>query len=263
MARFGVRLENDPNLSPQDYQELASQAEKNGFEAVWVPEGGGRDSLTSLATIAMKTNSVKLGTGILPIFARTPTNTAMGAAGMAAVSDGRFMLGLGVGHAPTVESRDGIPFKQPMTRMRETIQIITALLSGEEVNFAGKQVRGEEFSAWVRDQIENGDGFLPAPASVEEVGRRWGITDPEDLAWVGANVTPQPAAAMASPVHIANPKAAQIPKNFVGGGESGFDTVAERARQAGWGVYPVDSGHDTMITHARELADILLKVGRE
>ena len=141
MVRYGVRLENDPNLSPQDYQELSSQAEKNGFEAVWVPEGGGRDSLTSLATIAMKTDAVKLGTGILPIFARTPTNTAMGAAGMAAVSDGRFLLGLGVGHAPTVESRDGIPFNQPMTRMRETIQITKALLSGEEVNFTGKQFK--------------------------------------------------------------------------------------------------------------------------
>ncbi|PKB74662.1 MAG: hypothetical protein BZY72_00615 [SAR202 cluster bacterium Io17-Chloro-G8] len=141
MVRYGVRLENDPNLSPQDYQELSSQAEKNGFEAVWVPEGGGRDSLTSLATIAMKTDALKLGTGILPIFARTPTNTAMGAAGMAAVSDGRFLLGLGVGHAPTVESRDGIPFNQPMTRMRETIQITKALLSGEEVNFTGKQFK--------------------------------------------------------------------------------------------------------------------------
>ncbi|SVE41123.1 uncharacterized protein METZ01_LOCUS493977, partial [marine metagenome] len=75
MARYGVRLENDPNLSPQDYQVLSAQAEKNGFEAVWVPEGGGRDSLTSLATIAMKTEKMKLGTGILPIFARTPTNT--------------------------------------------------------------------------------------------------------------------------------------------------------------------------------------------
>jgi len=141
MARFGVRLENDPNLSPQDYQELAAQAEKNGFDAVWVPEGGGRDSLTALATIAMKTSTVKLGTGILPIFARTPTNTAMGAAGMAAVADGRFMLGLGVGHAPTVETRDGIPFKQPMTRMRETIQIVKALLAGEEVNFIGKHFK--------------------------------------------------------------------------------------------------------------------------
>ena len=141
MARFGVRLENDPNLSPQDYQELASKAEANGFDVVWVPEGGGRDSLTSLATMAMKTERVKLGTGILPIFARTPTNTAMGAAGMAAVSEGRFILGLGVGHAPTVESREGIPFKQPMTRMRETIQIIKALLAGEEVNFLGKQFK--------------------------------------------------------------------------------------------------------------------------
>ena len=124
-------------------------------------------------------------------------------------------------------------------------------------------VRGEEFASWVHGHIEDGDGFLPAPASVEEVGRRWGITDAADLAWVGANVTPQPAAAMASPVRMGNPQAARIPKSFVGGGESGFDSVAERARRAGWGVYPVDSGHDTMITHSGELADILLKVGIE
>jgi pimeloyl-ACP methyl ester carboxylesterase len=124
-------------------------------------------------------------------------------------------------------------------------------------------VRGEEFASWVRGLIENGDGFLPSPASAEEVGRRWGITDPVDLAWVGANVTPQPAAAMASPVRVGNPRARAIPKSFVGGGESGFDSVAERARQAGWGVYPVDSGHDTMITHAGELAEILLSLGND
>ena len=123
-------------------------------------------------------------------------------------------------------------------------------------------VRGEEFASWVRGHIETGDGFLPPPAFAEEVGRRWGITDPDDLAWVGANVTPQPAAAMASPVRMGNPQAKAIPKSFVGGGESGFDTVAERARSAGWGVYPVDSGHDTMITHAHELAEILLTIGK-
>ena len=124
-------------------------------------------------------------------------------------------------------------------------------------------IRGEEFAAWVRDQIENGKGFLPAPASEEEVGRRWGITDPADLAWVGANVTPQPAASIATQVHMGNPQAVRIPKNFVGGGESGFDSVAERARQAGWGVYPVASGHDTMITHAEELTQILLNIGKQ
>ena len=138
MARYGVRFENDPSLTPADYQELARQAEDRGYEMVWVPEGAGRDSLTGLATIAMRTERIKLATGILPIFARTPANTAMGAAGIAEISGGRFVLGLGVGHRPTVESRDGIPFRQPMTRLRETIQITRALLAGEEVNFAGK-----------------------------------------------------------------------------------------------------------------------------
>ena len=138
MPRYGVRLENDPTLTPQDYQELGKLAEDLGYETVWVPEGGGRDSLTSLASIAMKTEQVRLGTGILPIYARTATNTAMGAAGMAAVSGDRFILGLGVGHRPTVEGRDGVPFRQPMARLRETISIVRGLLSGDTVAAEGR-----------------------------------------------------------------------------------------------------------------------------
>ena len=138
MPRYGVRLENDPTLTPQDYQELGKLAEDLGYETVWVPEGGGRDSLTALASIAMKTERVRLGTGILPIYARTATNTAMGAAGMAAVSGDRFILGLGVGHRPTVEGRDGVPFRQPMARLRETISIVRGLLSGDTVAAAGR-----------------------------------------------------------------------------------------------------------------------------
>ena len=133
MARYGVRFENDPSLTPQDFQELGRLAEDLGYETVWVPEGGGRDSLTALAAIALKTERVRLGTGILPIYARTATNTAMGAAGMAAVSGDRFILGLGVGHRPTVEGRDGVPFRQPMARLRETISIVQGLLSGDTV----------------------------------------------------------------------------------------------------------------------------------
>ncbi len=138
MPQYGVRLENDPSLSPQDYQELGKLAEDLGYETVWVPEGGGRDSLTSLACIAAKTGRVRLGTGILPIYARTAANTAMGAAGMAAVSGDRFILGLGVGHRPTVEGRDGVPFRQPMARLRETISIVRGLLAGDTVAVAGR-----------------------------------------------------------------------------------------------------------------------------
>ena len=137
MARYGVRFENDPTLTPQDYQELGMQAEALGYETVWVPEGGGRDSLTALAGIAMRTERVRLGTGILPIYARTATNTAMGAAGMAAVSGDRFILGLGVGHRPTVEGRDGVPFSRPIARLRQTIRVVRRLLAGETVSSRG------------------------------------------------------------------------------------------------------------------------------
>ena len=138
MTRYGVRFENDPSLTPQDLQELGVLAEELGYETVWAPEGGGRDSLTALAAIALRTERVRLGTGILPIYARTATNTAMGAAGMAAVSGDRFILGLGVGHRPTVEGRDGVPFRQPMARLRETISIVRGLLSGENVAYEGR-----------------------------------------------------------------------------------------------------------------------------
>jgi pimeloyl-ACP methyl ester carboxylesterase len=121
-------------------------------------------------------------------------------------------------------------------------------------------VRGAEFAAWVRGHIDRGEGFLASPASPEELGRRWGIDDPADRDWMFARVTPQPAAAMAAPVRVGRPEAAAIPRSFVCGAEAGFQSVADRVGEAGWGVYHVDSGHDTMVSHPRELAEILLGI---
>ena len=121
-------------------------------------------------------------------------------------------------------------------------------------------VRGPQFSAWVKEHIDAGDGFLPPPASPEEVGRRWGITDAADLAWVGSKVTPQPAAAMAQPVRLGRSEAKAIPRSFVGSSEAGFESVAQRVKAAGWPVYHIDSGHDPMITNPDDLAGILLKI---
>ena len=141
MSRYGVRLETDPRLTPQDCQALARRAEDLGYESVWLPEGRSRDAFTSLAAMALATENVRLGTGIVQIFARTASNTAMAAAGMAALSGGRFILGLGTGHGPSVETWDGVPFNRPMTRLRETIQIARGLLSGDRVDFSGKNLQ--------------------------------------------------------------------------------------------------------------------------
>lgn len=155
-------------------------------------------------------------------------------------------------------------------------------------------VRGPEFAAWVRRHIaaagagvaadggvagNAGDtgadgnaggaaggvadadaGWLPPPATPEEIGRRWGIEDAADREWMFRRVTAQPAAAMAAPVRLGNPLAEAIPRSFILGAEAGFEPVARRAEQSGWGLYRIDSGHDTMVSHPRELAEILLGI---
>ena len=138
MARIGVRLENDPQLSPADSVELARLAESRGYEMVWVPEGSGRDSLTQLTYLACHTSAIRLATGILPVYYRTPMLTAMSAAGLGDLSQGRFALGLGVGHRPSVEGTHGIRFRRPLTHMRETITMVRRLLDGERVSHAGR-----------------------------------------------------------------------------------------------------------------------------
>ena len=138
MPRIAVRLENDPQLSTADYVDLANLAEQRGYEMVWVPEGSGRDSLTQCTFLAAHTTSIKLATGILPIYYRTPMLTAMSAAGLGTLSGGRFILGLGVGHRPSVEGAHGIPFRRPLARMRETITLARRLLDGEQVSLAGR-----------------------------------------------------------------------------------------------------------------------------
>lgn len=137
MAFLGLRLGNEPEMSPADIQSLASLAEELGYGEVWMTEGFGRDSLTQLTAIATATSRIGLGTGILPMFSRTPLITAMSAAGLAAVSDGRFILGLGVGNRPSVEDGHGVAYRQPMNHLREMIQIVRGLLNGEEVSHQG------------------------------------------------------------------------------------------------------------------------------
>ena len=121
-------------------------------------------------------------------------------------------------------------------------------------------VRGPDFAAWVRGHIDRGEGYLPPPATPDELGQRWGIPDPADREWMFARVTPQPAAAMAAPVRLGNPAARAIPRSYIAGAEAGFQPVADRARQAGWPSYNLDSGHDPMISHPRPLAEILLGI---
>ena len=139
MASLGVRLDPIPQIGIEDSIGLAKMAESLGYDMVWVPEGGGTDSITRLAAFAGATSTVRLGTGILPAFSRTPGLTAMTALGMDIVAQGRFTLGLGVGHRGSAEGVHGVPFRRPMTRIRETVEIVRRLLDGERVTYEGRE----------------------------------------------------------------------------------------------------------------------------
>ena len=146
MERLGVRLDTGLRFSPQDMLALASLAEERGYESIWLPEGQGTDALTQITALSTATRRIKFGTGILPIFHRTPTLLAMSAASLDAISQGRFILGLGTGHEGLVANGHGVPFRQPVTRMRETVEIVRRLLRGERVTWEGRVFKLQDSS---------------------------------------------------------------------------------------------------------------------
>ena len=118
--------------------DFVIEAEALGVDAVWSAEAWGQDAIAPLAFLAAKTERIRLGTGIMQISARTPSMTAMTALTMAAISNDRFMLGLGVSGPQVVEGLQGRPFKAPLARMRETVDIVRLAFEGNKLEYAGK-----------------------------------------------------------------------------------------------------------------------------
>jgi F420-dependent oxidoreductase-like protein len=97
--------------------------EKAGLDLVWVAEAYGFDSPSLMGYLAALTDRVEIGAGILPIYTRTPTLIAMTAAGIDALSDGRFHLGLGASGPQVIEGFHGVAYSNPLGRTREIVEI--------------------------------------------------------------------------------------------------------------------------------------------
>jgi len=108
------------------FQEAARRVadyEAVGLDLVWVAEAYGFDSPSLMGYLAALTERVEIGAAILPIYTRTPTLIAMTAAGIDALSDGRFHLGLGASGPQVIEGFHGVPYTKPLARTREIIDI--------------------------------------------------------------------------------------------------------------------------------------------
>jgi F420-dependent oxidoreductase-like protein len=108
------------------------EAEALGFDSVWTAEAWGSDAVTPLAWIGAQTSKIKLGTAIMQLPGRSPANTAMTAMTLDALSNGRFVLGLGTSGPQVVEGWHGVPFDKPLTWMREYITIVKKIFAREK-----------------------------------------------------------------------------------------------------------------------------------
>jgi F420-dependent oxidoreductase-like protein len=112
--------------------ERVKRAEELGYDSTYVTHIAGRDSLAVLMAYAAATERIKLGTGVLPIYSRSPVATAQTAATIDEFSGGRMVVGLGVSHQVTVENWYGVKLERPLRAMREYVEIVRACFRGED-----------------------------------------------------------------------------------------------------------------------------------
>ncbi len=112
--------------------------ERAGVDVALVAEAYSFDAVSQLGYLAAKTSKIELGSGVVPIYTRTPTLLAMTAAGLDYVSDGRFRLGIGTSGPQVMEGFHGVPFDAPLGRTREVVEICRQVWRRERVTYPGK-----------------------------------------------------------------------------------------------------------------------------
>jgi F420-dependent oxidoreductase-like protein len=137
--RIGMSL-NYAGGFKETVAELADY-EKAGLDIVFVPEAYSFDAVSQLGFIAARTERLQIASGILQTYSRTPTLTAMTAAGLDYVSDGRFVLGIGASGPQVIEGWHGVPYHAPVGRTREIIEICRMVWRRERLSYDGKHYK--------------------------------------------------------------------------------------------------------------------------
>ncbi|GAA1830652.1 LLM class flavin-dependent oxidoreductase [Pseudonocardia ailaonensis] len=180
--------------------EFVVEAEKLGLDVTWVAEAWGADAVSVLGHLAARTDRMLLGSGVLQVGTRTPVALAQIAATLADLSDGRFLLGLGPSGPQVIEGLHGVPFARPLTRVRETVEVVRQALAGEKVAHAGRTVAiplpgGDGRPMRLSTRPVDVPVYLAAlaPGMLELTGR---VAD----GWLGTSFVPEGAAAYFDPL---------------------------------------------------------------
>lgn len=144
MRPMGVTLHTG-DLDVEEILRYAREAETLGYEGFWLTEESGKEAFALLALLARTTTRIRLGTGILSFYSRTPTLLAMGASTIHRLSGGRFALGLGQGGVGFTERGHGVRPERSLARARETVEIVRGLLTSPRFSYEGQWFHVKQF----------------------------------------------------------------------------------------------------------------------
>ena len=179
--RLGLTIPYTDRLPREFTLAIAQAADRLGYDTLWVAEAYGWDAFTVLTDLAVRTERIKLASGIVNVFSRSPALIAQTAASLDNISGGRFVLGLGTSGHQVIEGWHGVKFERGVRRLRETIEIVRLILRRERLSYRGEIFQVEQglklITHPVRDRIpiylatltpagialagEMADGWLP------------------------------------------------------------------------------------------------------
>ena len=119
-------------------KEATQTAEELGYDTIWITEGIGAEATTIIAALAGSTSTIRIGTGILPVYTRTASLFARLVFSMDQIMEGRFILGLGAGHGPHLYRDDAVKLEKPFTRLRDYVHIIREATTKGQVSYEGR-----------------------------------------------------------------------------------------------------------------------------
>ena len=172
MGKVGLMGLRPPGSNWETTKELAILAEELGYDNITMGESWAEDAFTSLAQISAVTNKIRIGTSIVPVYARTPANLAMTALNMDVMSNGRFFLGLGSSGKLVIEDFHGEEFRKPLSRMREYITFLRKASRGETLDHDGQFFNTKRFKIRFPAYRENLPIYIASltPASLKMTG---------------------------------------------------------------------------------------------
>jgi probable F420-dependent oxidoreductase len=141
-VRLGMTL---PVGGAENAVELARMAKERGYDEIWMAEVNGGDSYALAGAVAQGVPGMRIGTAVVPAQTRTPMMHAMAAMTLSQLTNGNFILGIGLSSPNIVHDWAGQPYNKPLTRMREHIEVLRQMLSGQKTTYEGRTLSVKGF----------------------------------------------------------------------------------------------------------------------